>query len=74
MTIRPGRAWTRALILALMSCATAAGAKTVAPPGLVPATSRPARDPASAGTTLADIAVADLHHAWMSLERLLQQR
>jgi phosphoribosylformylglycinamidine synthase len=29
---------------------------------------------ASGGVTLADVSVADLHHAWMSLERLLQER
>ena len=29
---------------------------------------------ASGGVTLADLSVADLHHAWMSLERLLQSR
>jgi phosphoribosylformylglycinamidine synthase len=29
---------------------------------------------ASGGTTLADVSVADLHQAWMSLERLLQER
>jgi hypothetical protein len=29
---------------------------------------------ASGGSTLIDAGVAELHHAWMSLERLLQSR
>jgi hypothetical protein len=29
---------------------------------------------ASGGATLVDLAVADLHRAWLSLERLLQER
>jgi len=57
MTVRPGRAWRRFLVftLVLVSCAAAAGAKTVAAPGLVPATSRPARDPASAAILIGGI-------------------
>ena len=57
MTVRPGRAWRRLLVwtVAIASCATAAGAKTVAAPGLVPAASRPARDPASAAILIGGI-------------------
>jgi hypothetical protein len=57
MTVRPGRAWTWRLVwtLALVSCATAASAKTLAVPGLVPATSQPARDPASAAILIGGI-------------------
>ena len=57
MRVRPGRAWRRLLVfaLALVSCVAAASAKTVAARGLVPATSRPARDPASAALLIGGI-------------------
>ncbi len=57
MTNRPGRAWRRSLawVLASVLCAAAAGAGTIAAPHLVPATSRPARDPASAAVLIGGI-------------------
>jgi len=51
----PPRSAMVAAVLALVACATAAGAKTVAARGLVPATSRPARDPASAAILIGGI-------------------
>jgi hypothetical protein len=64
MTLRPGRAASRRLAwtLTLLSCAAGASAKTAAAPGLVPATSRPARDPASAA-----ILIGGIDDSWMRL-------
>ena len=57
MTNEPGRTWRRCLVwcLAFASCAAAAGAKTVPARGLVPALSRPARDPAAAAILIGGI-------------------
>ena len=77
MTVRPGRAWRRFLVftLVLVSCAAAAGAKTVAAPGLVPATSRPARDPASAAILIGGIGDSSTRLAgWAPLQSAPGQR
>jgi hypothetical protein len=57
MTNGPGSAWRRCLVwcLAFALCAAAAGAKTVPAQGLVPAMSRPARDPAAAAVLIGGI-------------------
>jgi len=77
MTVRPGRAWRRFLVftLVLVSCAAGAGAKTVAAPGLVPATSRPARDPASAAILIGGIGDSSTRLAgWAPLQSAPGQR
>ena len=51
-----------AAVLALALCASAAGAKTVAGPSLVPATSTPARDPAAAA-----ILIGGINDSWRRL-------
>jgi hypothetical protein len=64
MTNGPGRAWGRCLVwcLAFASCAAVAEAKTVPARGLVPAISRPARDPAAA-----TILIGGIDDSWTRL-------